>query len=149
MRLIANLDSSRHGHIFGHIHCKQFTHPKPIHFIVDTGCSTTTLLSSDVTRLGINCSVLTNTTHPCTTANGNVLPYCLPDAKLFLEVENGWLTHKKEIASFSLQMIYCMPPNPNPLTPIQSMQAYSLLGMNFLYFFKKWKYNDTELILET
>jgi len=149
VRLIANLDKNRHGSIIGHIFCSQFSAPRPIRFVVDTGCSTTTLLSDDVTRLAINCKDLKKASTPCSTANGLVVPYVLLDVIVFLEVESGWLNRKKELVAFNLPKVNCMlPTRPKLMTSKRIQHAFSLMGMDFLDFFRKWRFTDSELILE-
>jgi len=148
VRLIANLDQRRHANIIGHILFSQFSEPKPLCLLVDTGCSITTLLSDDVTRLSINCTNLQLSSVPSATANGLVFPYLLPNITLFLEIENGWLRRKRTVWSFTFNSINCMKPtNPNLMTPIRVQRAYSLIGMDFLQHFRKWRFNNNELIL--
>ena len=148
MRLIANLSQNRHGYVLGYILFSQFSEPKPIRFLVDSGCSITTLLGDDVTRLSINCSGFQRATNPCNTANGPVLPYIIPNVKLFFVVEDGLLNRRKTL-EFTFDYIECMQPtNPSLMTPQRIQYAYSLLGMDFLRTFKKWHFNQTELVLK-
>lgn len=131
--------------------CQQFSKPRPIHLIVDTGSTMTTLLSDDVTRLGINCSNLRLAPDPSATANGPVTPYLLPNVLLIIEVEHGLFNRNHSFAGFRLNEAQYMPPtNPMHMTPQRIHDAYSLLGMDMLGLFKKWYWHhyDRELILE-
>lgn len=151
MRLIANLDQHRHGHIMGYIHCSQFGQPQPrsIHLLVDTGSSKTTLLSDDVTRLSINCSALSLSRSSSSTATGPVVPYVLPNVQILMELQYGWFNRKRGFGMFPLDTVNCMrPTNPQTMTPVRIRQAFSLLGMDILSLFRKWRFTDTELILE-
>ena len=69
--------------------CSQFNTPKPIHLIIDTGSSNTTLLSDDVTRLSINCTILQSSPIPSLTASGTIIPFLLPGVQLLIEVRYG------------------------------------------------------------
>jgi predicted aspartyl protease len=147
--MIANLDSNRHGHLIGLINCSQFTQPKPIHFIVDTGSSNTTLLSDDVTRLAINCNGLQLSSIECITANGIIRPYLLPSVELTFATFQGWFNRKFSLTTFSLRSINCMPPtHPQFLTQQRIMRSCSLLGMDVLRLFKKWQFTENKLILK-
>ena len=148
MRIIANLDQGLHGHIFAYVMFQQFSNPKPIHLIVDTGSTVTTLLSDDVTRLGINCSNLNLAPDPSATANGPVTPYLLPNVVLIIEVEHGLFNRNHSFMGFRLNTAQCMPPtNPMQITPQKIHDAYSLLGMDMLRLFKKWKWHHGQRIL--
>jgi hypothetical protein len=148
--LVANLDSNYHAHIFGFIYCIQFRRPQPIELIVDTGSSNTTLLGDDVTRLGINCSGLRLADVPCQTATELVFPYLLPQVDLILVTFQGWLNRKPVMTTFQFGYIHCNPPtNPQEMTAERIAQSRSLLGMDFLYQFKKWEYTERFLTLKT
>lgn len=149
MRIIARLDEIGHAHIFASVHCPQFSNPKPIHLIVDTGCSKTTLLSDDVTRLGINCTNLLQAP-PTTTANGQIIPYILPEVTLILDVYYGWLNRRNELRDVRFQTMNCNPPTqPHLMTPQRIDRACSVLGMDFLRLFPKWRFTDDSLYLDT
>jgi len=150
VQVIAGLDTTRHGHIIAYIMCSQFTGPKPLHLIVDTGSSITTLLGDDVTRLSINCGVLQRSSTPSLTASGIITPFLLPNVQLIMDVSHGWLNRKRDFASFNLANINCMPPtHPQLMTQQRIRGACSLLGMDVLGHFSKWKFTRTQLILET
>jgi hypothetical protein len=150
VQIVARLDSNYHAHLFGLINCSQFNRAKPIHLIIDTGSSNTTLLSDDVTKLAINCSGLQFAQFPCLTANGTITPYTLPEVDLLLLRRCGWLNRKTGLVTFHMANIHCMPPtHPQFLTQQQLLQSYSLLGMDVLQLFKKWRFTQTELILKS
>lgn len=150
IRIIADLDTNRHAHLIGLINCSQFVQPKPIHFIVDTGSSNTTLLSDDVTRLAINCRSLQLSPIQCLTARGTINPYLLPSVEVTLPTLQGLFKRSFVLTTFVFRNINCMPPtHPQLLTPLQNiMQSSSLLGMDFLRLFKKWRFSDRTLILD-
>ena len=151
MRLIALLDDAYHAHIFGYFWCQQFTdnRAKPIHLIVDTGCTTTTILSDDMTRLRMSCTGL-NQSDPTTTANGQIIPYVLPNIELFLEFYSGFLNLTKKYRPVGMSEIHChSPTDPQQMTEEKTLRACSLLGMDFLHYFKKWKFTENLLFLDT
>jgi hypothetical protein len=148
--LIADLYEDRHAHVFGAINCPQFRMPKPIHFVVDTGSTNTTLLSDDVTRLGINCDDLAFAPIPCRTADGIVTPYLLPKVELMFVTKHGWFNRIVEVATFGFINIHCFPPTATQLmTKERLARCCSLLGMDFLDLFKKWRFTERTLILDT
>jgi predicted aspartyl protease len=128
--------------------CNQFQEPKPVHFIVDTGCTITTILSDNTTLLGLNCSGLKSASS-VTTANGNVTPYILPGVLLIYETYSGFL-NSKNTERYQITRNFCQPPTNSKLITQQKLaNTFSLLGMDFLQKFKHWKFNDTHLILQT
>lgn len=152
MEIVAFLDDSHHAHIIGFISCSQFSHAKPIHFIVDSGSSTTTLLGDDVTRLGINCAGLQPAPVPCLTASGTtVTPYVLPDVDLLFTLRQRWFERRPDVTTFHFASLHCNPPPTQPVfIPEEGyLQTCSLLGMDFLSIFKTWAFKRRELILRT
>ena len=149
MEVVARLDVRSHAHLLAYFWCPQFVVPKSIHFIIDTGCTTTTILSDDATRLGINCSTL-NSANPVSTANGNVVPYTLPKVILIYRAHLGLFNLKYALKGTELDEIHChAPTNPSLMSQQRIANACSLLGMDFLKKFKKWTFTDKELILRT
>jgi len=129
--------------------CPQFNTPKPIHLIVDTGSSITTLLGDDVTRLSINCAILQPSSIPSLTASGTIIPFLLPNVQLIIEVRHGWFNQKSDFGVFHLANIHCMPPtNPQLMTQQRILHACSLLGMDVLGLFRKWEFTERRLILK-
>lgn len=150
MQVIADLDENRHAHLFSNIMCSQFSEPKTIHLIADTGSTSTTLLSDDVTRLAVNCNSLQRTSTPSLTASGSVTPYLLQNVDLTFRARYGWLNRTQGLAIFHLTNIQCMPPTQPQLMTHQRIQhACSLLGMDVLGHFQKWKFMERTLILKT
>lgn len=150
MQIVASLDSNYHAHLLGLINCSQFNRAKSIHLIIDTGCSNTTLLSDDVTRLAINCSGLKFAPIPCLTANGTITPYILPQVDLSLPRRHRWFNRKTSLVTLQMTNVHCMPPtHPQFLTQQQMLQSCSLLGMDVLRLFRKWRFTKRELILQT
>ena len=148
MQLKADLDPNFHAHIIGLLRCSQFEHPKFVHFVVDTGCSITTLLGDDVTRLSINCHGLQQT--DCNTANGMIRSYLLPQVDIILPIQHGLFGQQVRLTSFHLENAQCNPPTPpQPTATLIPMQTVSLLGMDILRFFKNWKYTRNKLIMKT
>jgi hypothetical protein len=151
LRLVAQLDDSFHAHIFAYFWCPKFTDKKarPIHLIVDTGCTTTTILGDDMTRLGINCDGL-KSTEPTTTANGVVVPFIMEDVRFIMEFRNGLFNFNRKFRRVDMSEIHChCPTDPRQMTEEKLLHVCSLLGMDFLHFFKKWTFKDNFLHLET
>lgn len=149
MRIIAILDEIGHAHIFAGIRCAQFSNYKPIHFIVDTGCSITTILNDDVTRLGVDCTSLSRA-QPTNTANGQITPYVLPDVTMKMAVFSGLFNRKREFRDVFFQAVQCnQPTQPHLMTPERISHSCSILGMDFLRLFPKWRFTDTHLFLDT
>jgi len=150
VRLIVDLDTNYHGHILAYINCPQFTSPQPIHLVIDTGSTNTTLLGDDVTRLSINCTNLMLSPTPCQTAHDLVRPYLLPNVEIGMEVREGWLNRQRRFRIVEFPSVNCMPPtHPQFMTRQRVRGAYSLLGMDFLRLFKKWKFAGGFLFLDT
>ncbi len=146
--MTTDLGPNRHAHVIGLVHCSQFQQPKPVHFVIDTGCSITTLLGDDVTRLSINCHGLQKTS--CNTANGTVNPYLLPQVDVILPIQHGFFGRQVRLTTFRLNHIQCNPPtSPQPTANPFPMQSVSLLGMDILSFFRNWKYTRNKLIMKT
>lgn len=149
MRLIATLDEKYHAHILAGLWCSQFVKPKTVHFVIDSGCTTTTILSDDVTRLGINCSSLGMCSDPITTANGQIVPFVLPNVSLIFHTHYGWFNRKNKFRSFDMGDIHChAPTDPTLMTQRKIANALSLLGMDFLKNFKSWKFRNNKLYLD-
>ena len=134
--------NSGHAFIRAYFQCHPNTDYQPVLFMVDTGCSTTTLSPDDVARLSINCTLLRATTANVGTANGIIHPYIFPNPELRLKINYGWFNHKTTFSKLPLDFIYCIPPPPRGLT-------YSTIGQDILRYFRKWIFTDTELILQS
>jgi hypothetical protein len=136
------LHSSGHAFIRGYLQCSPNTNYQSVLFLIDTGCSVTTLLPTDVARLSINCTLLQATTGNVGTASGIIHPYIYPNPELRLKVNYGWFNRKATFAKPPLDFIYCIPPPP-------IWSGYSTIGQDILHYFKKWVFTDTELILQS
>ena len=165
MKVRAILDKFKHAHLYGLLDCKEFEDPKRIHFVIDTGCTTTTILGSDTERLEIQWRRL-RYSNPTETATATVRPRKLqnPDVIFQTQNNNGELIPR----AFTFEKIDVMPsPQENLIvkilnwlegmitgliTPTSNPSdhlSHSLLGMDFLQQFKHWEYADAELILDT
>lgn len=149
MKVVAKLDKNYHAQLMVYFWCSQFDDPKAVNFFIDTGCTTTTILNDDATLLGIDCSAL-NAGCSVSTANGNVVPYEIPEVILIFQARYGLFNLSKSLKGTKLTKVHChVPTNPLLLTPQRRDNAFSLLGMDFLRKFKKWKFTEKELILST
>jgi predicted aspartyl protease len=150
LRLRAILDEGHHAHLLVYLNFDQFAEPKPVHFLIDTGCTVTTILSDDATLLGINCENLRPCDYDTTTANGHVTPYEIDNIILIFDAQFGLLNLRHRLRGKALDKINCHTPTPrNELTPQRIETSCSLLGMDFLHLFKKWKFTKKYLFLQT
>ena len=147
MQLRARIEDDGHAYILGFLRPPQSDQYQYVRFLVDTGCSITTLLSDDAARLSINCQCLPQATFTVTTANGRVHPWTIVEPDLLLPVRYGLLHLKRTLARPQLRYICCMAPIGNPAIPYT--RTNSALGMDVLHFFKNWQFNDDVLILKT
>lgn len=107
-------------------------------------------MGADTVRLSIDCSKLRRCSSPVSTADNNVYPYELPNIDLIFKVQHGWFNHKNGLAEVHLDKIHCMPPETLPEGVERCPEiASTLLGMDVLNLFKKWKLDDKNMILET
>lgn len=149
---MAKLDDDCHAYLTALFWCSQFEQPKSVNFLIDSGCTTTTILNDDAAFLGIDCSAL-HSSCAVTTANGSVRPYQLPEAILIFTVKKGFLNMAEGYWGTKLLDIHCYAPT-NPLLVSQYNQyqkenSFSLLGMDFLKKFRtlKFKYKEKQLFL--
>ena len=139
-----------HAYIFAFLKCCQFNEPRPTVFLVDTGCSVTTVLSDDTVRLSINCDDLQKCSSPVSTAKDEIYPYELPNVDLVFRIRHGWLNQKNGLARIRLGKINVMPPEPSRSEEKRHTEiAHTLLGMDVLLLFRKWKFENKYLILKT
>lgn len=148
----------------GYLICNLFDEPKRLHFIVDTGCTTTTILPMETKRLGIEWKRLPYS-NGVETATSRVVPRTLHEVSVVFIVENN---ENGELVPriFDFPRIDVMPPPSenifirflNWLEKVLSgeYQAQAqdhvspvLVGMDFLSNFKHWEFTDNELILDT
>jgi len=152
MRLICSLNSSRHAFLMSYIYCSQFAEPKRIIFLVDTGCTTTTIAPNDVHRLEINYDVLEEST-PSQTVDRVVIPRILMDVDLFFAGRKGFLNMQRTILKFHLAQIDVIYPSPREDDeqehPPPLARSVSMLGMDVLKHFRKWHFKNHELLLDS
>lgn len=149
MKVVARLDENCHAHLIAYFWCSQFEEPKRIHFVIDTGCSITTILNDEATLIGIDCSSL-NPACATQTANGEVIPYEIPNVILMFRAKYGLFNIVSGFKGTQLEKVHChLPTNPSLMTEQRRDNAVSLLGMDFLRRFKKWKFTERELFLST
>jgi len=146
MQLVAKLDSLRQPRLEAFIKLSEMLIPAPITFLVDTGCSATCLLPDDVIRLGIEHSLLPTVTKTIITANGPVILKQLHNVEISLPVRAG-LLDRDGYVKVPMQQLPFLPPGPN-YKQLPTNLVFSLLGMDVLNHFTKWKWGKTELIME-
>lgn len=153
MRLIATLDEKCHAYLSALLWCSQFDEPKTINFLIDSGCTVTTILSDHTAMLGIDCSLLVPSDNPVVTANGTMTPYKIPKVIMIFEVKKGFMNLKKDYWGTLLDRIHCHPPTDPALvsqyTEDEKDEFYSLLGMDVLskFRFYRFDYKKRELII--
>ncbi len=149
MQLRARIEDDGHAYVIGFLRSPQTTNYYYVRFLVDTGCSITTLLSDDAARLAVNCNSLPQATFTVSTANGRVHPWCIDRPDLLLTVRYGLLHLKEVVTRTPIRFICCMAPTGNPALPYD--RTNSALGMDILQFFKKWhwQFQKNTLIMET
>ena len=166
MRVIARLGRRNHAYLPGYLLCDLFDEPKRLHFIIDTGCTITTIRPTETERLGIDCSRLPYSS-AVETVISKATPRKLQDAIVVFQVQNdkaGDLVPR----SFRFTQIDIMPqPTKNLvlrfLDWFESLLSgeylaqgskpdrvsNNLLGMDFLSIFKRWEFTENELILDS
>lgn len=149
MQLRARIEDDGHAYVIGFLRPPQSNQYQYVRFLVDTGCSITTLLSDDAARLAINCNSLPQATFTVTTANGRVHPWCIDRPDFLLTVRHGMFHRKETVTRTPLKFICCMAPIGNPTIPYD--RTNSALGMDILHFFKnwRWQFKDRTLIMQT
>ena len=146
MRIVADLDNRKHAFIVGSITCCQFEDAKQIRFLVDTGASLTTILSYDTLRLGIDCTKLHLTQGSFSTANGERKGHNLRSVELKINSSNA--KSQQETMTLTFESTPCFPPPTTIDSYLVAEDTYSILGMDVLFLFKKWRYTDKTLELE-
>lgn len=165
MQIKAVLDERKHAHILGLFMCDQFEEPKRIRFIVDTGCTTTTILPLETARLEIECDLLPHS-NPTETATTSVRPRSLINASVIFLIVNANNETIPMISTFNrmdvlpqriknilvrfLEGLIKILIGDFPYGDEGSEQiSHNLLGMDFLQKFRDWTFTDDELILST
>jgi len=148
--LRARLRPYKHAILRGYISYEGLQEPKQIAFLIDTGCTVTTILPSDIIRLGINCNKLPLSSTVVRTGSGNIRPHIMSNVALFFQGRSGFLNLYQGFLSFTLDEIQCVRPATGFVyNPVPVAQAPSILGMDFLSTFSKWKFTESHLILKT
>lgn len=130
-----------HFYVNAVIECPQIQRPSVITFLLDTGCSVTTLLPFDVMRLNIPWRSLAQD-RPVGTGRGMAVPRILPNVTIRIPGNAGLFNHERVWIGNIFGRIHTMDPT-------FQCDPYSLLGMDFLLSFKKWKIHNTYATLET
>jgi len=122
----------------------------PIIFLIDTGCSETTLLPDDVIRLSIDWQNLPEKDQDVMTASGMIRSRVLRDVDVFLPAEVGVVDSTSMEYQIHYDNIDIMPPRSERLNsdPEHPRDCFSLLGMDVLINFKKWRWESDKLILD-
>lgn len=76
----------------------------------------------------------------------SVNPCILSNVDLTFIGNYGFLNMKSGIIEVHLNKVDCLPPT-HQKTPEEDSLPYSLLGMDVLRHFKKWKFKERELIM--
>ncbi len=120
-----------------------------VHFLIDTGCTNTTLLEDDIIRLNINWINLQED-DPVEIAQGTATPRLLENIELLLPVKQGFLNLFNGWVSIQYNHehpLHIMPPRgTGPYIPRNP--SHSLLGMDVLINFPFWRFSKENLLLE-
>lgn len=110
-------------------------------FLLDTGCSVTTLLPFDVNRFNLPWRRLIQD-GPVQTGQGHIQPRQLSDVTIRVRGETGLFNLEKVWISQHFPYIHIMDPT-------FQCDPYSLLGMDFLLNFNKWEVHENYVVIET
>ena len=147
MQLVAVIDQLHQARIYGYITIPPNYISHPVTFLIDTGASATCLLPDDVRRLGIDHSRLTSGKKAIVTATGPVDLKTLPEAIVSLPCKAGLFNRLSKV-SIPFENLPIIPPKPDQ-RPLPEDLVFSILGMDILSNFPKWKFNKSELTMET
>jgi len=148
MRVTAHL-VGMHAFVEGFIGCPVLPEPKLILFMIDTGCTNTTILQDDTVRLRLNWRDLQRG-ESVETANGVVASRCLPEVQLYLPARRGIFNRSICWVSKFYPAMCVLPPESDPEEHIPDLSgSRSLLGMDFLLNFPTWHFKDNKLYLDT
>jgi hypothetical protein len=146
MQLVAKIDQLGQAKLEAFIRLPGILIPEPITFLVDTGCSATCLLPDDVIRLNVKHENLPTVMKSIVTANGPVSLKVLQNVGISLPVRRG-LLDKDGYVHVPMSQLSFLPPSPN-YKALPSNLIFSLLGMDVLHHFPKWRWGKTELVME-
>ena len=152
MRLLARIPPDWNQAIIqGTIKVQHIEERLPIVFLVDTGCTETTLLQGDAIRLRIDWSNLPFKPEDVTTASGQVRPRLLSNVDIFLPIKEGFLNRNtSEIMKHydQIDLMYFGEHNAQLQPPLRICTSYSILGMDILESFTKWIWKSDRLIMD-
>ena len=146
MQLVAKIDQMRQAKLEAFIRLPEIPTPEPITFLVDTGCSATCLLPDDVIRLNIKHESLPTVMKSIVTANGPVSLKILPNVIISLPVRRG-LLDRDGYVHVPMSQLSFLPPGLS-YKALPSNLIFSLLGMDVLHRFPRWRWGRMELIME-
>lgn len=127
-----------------------------ISFIVDTGCTCTSLLPGDVERFainyGINYKSFPNLPYKTMTAGGKITSKIIQNATIYLYDEIS-----RQAKKFTLSFIIMNPPHQSwyeifksylfQKEPLKKRDVYSLLGYDVLSQFNSFRFKSNKLLL--
>ena len=151
MRIVARVRPEwNQAYIFGTIQLQHIPNRMPIIFLIDTGCSETTLLQDDVIRLRINWHNLPEKDQDVLTASGRIRSRVLSDVDIFLPAEVSVVDNSSMEFQIHYEKIDIMPPRSGHLDSDleHPRDCFSLLGMDILINFRKWRWESDKLILD-
>ena len=151
MRLIARVRPEwNQAYIQGTIKLQHIPTRVPIIFLIDTGCTETTLLQDDVLRLSIDWENLPEKDQAIITASGIMRSRVLTNVDIFLTAEVSVVDSTPMEYQIHYDNIDIMPPISRLLDsePEQHRDCFSLLGMDILINFRKWTWELDRLILD-
>ena len=148
MRLVAYVDDRRHAYINVLVEFHEHPQLEIATFLVDTGCTTTCLLQDHVLLFGINYSELLDAPGSSTTAGGRITPKLLPNVNIHIPVKTGLFNRENSFVKIAYDELRVMPPDQEHI-PRPRNRVFSLLGMDILRQFKKWRWRRDRLIMDT
>ena len=150
MRLVARVRPEwNQAYVQGTIKFQHIPFRVPIIFLIDTGCSETTILQDDVIRLGIDWKYLPEKNQDVMTASGKIRSRVLNDVDIFLPAEVSVVDNTPREYQIHYDKIDIMPPRSEHqnLDLERPRDCFSLLGMDVLSNFRKWRWESDRLIL--
>ncbi len=147
MQLVAVIDQLHQARIYGFVAIPPDYFHNPVTFLIDTGASATCLLPDDVRRLRIDHSKLASGKKAIVTATGPVDLKTLPEAIVSLPCRTGLLNRPGKM-SIPFENLPIIPPTPSQRA-LPDELVFSIIGMDILSNFPRWKFNKNELTMET
>lgn len=144
LRLVARLNLLHQGRVTAFIRTPYNPTLTPISLLIDTGATYTSLLPGDVIRLGIPYEKLKASRSRLAIAIGEVQPLLLNDVNLYVTVLEGGV---EQFLALNFETIRVIPPMKGYAIPASG--AYSLLGMDVLKHFSRWRFEGDRLFLDS